>query len=328
MPAIKRKRNYSTTRRVRRKFPRKRRFRSTKTGTLITREKDHNVTYRLRKKKLPRSKLTLYRTIRNINDKKLGSRTVMFYSRKTVLNTTTTDQIVFDCGLYTGRDASIFERNDINRIVSLENTGNSTAATGETVDDTTKFMFQNGHFELRIRNTSYTAAAGLIENATQYVDIYEMVSSKTWEGASEVSPRACFQTADTDTKALNNATANSMAITNKNVTPWDIPTAFSNYGLKILKKTSYCIENGREISYALHDSKRRVYNKNYIINKARSNLPYATKWLLIIAKAGPNQELGTLSTNLQQELKYEIIRRYNYRIEGFNESRDFYEAQT
>lgn len=329
MPGYKRKRSSWPARNTRRKYgTRKRRFRGKKTGTQMTYQKDSVVAYQYRKKKTPPGKLRLYRTIRNVTDRKLGSRTVMFYKRTGILNASSLAQIVFDVGLYTCRSTTAPEKNDLARIFSLENIGDQTALQGDTVDDTSNFIFLNGHLDFRIKNTSYTISDGVKEDAFQYIDIYEMVSSKTWEGATEVSPTGCFQTADTDTRAIDDLSANSMAITLKNVTPWDLPQAFTNYGIKILKKTSYCVEGGHEISYALHDSKRRVFNKNYIINKNRSNMPRVTKWLMIIARAGPNQTLGaTNPTDLRQEIQFEVIRRYNYRIEGIHEKRDFYEAQ-
>lgn len=301
-----------------------------KAGVGVTKQRDSQVQYLKRRKRVPRSTLRLVRTIKNVAEKSLGCRTVVFRKRQQFVNSDQDLQATVDWGLYTAYSETAAEKNDINKIMSLENVGNPTAAAGQTVDDTTQFIFHQAHLSFTISNSSYDITNGLLFNQVPCLyDIYELSSSKTWEGATEVSPVGCYQTVDTDTKPLNNAIAQSIAINLKGITPFDLPQAAASYGLVVRKKTQITLNVGEIFTYHVHDNKRHSMNKNYILNKQKSNLPNLTKWIMVIAKGPPNQTLGaTNPLDIRMEFKVDILRKYLYKIEGIHEDRDYYELQT
>lgn len=305
-------------------------------GQGITEQHDARTIYR--KRNMPYRKKRRWkgfvRKVHHISEKELGTQTVVCNKRITGLDFNG-NQIVLDFCLY-GLNSTATEKNDITRIVGLNNTGDQTAAAGETVNTTTKFMFQSGVLDMTIRNSSFTTQAlgpNLPADGTMEIDIYEIVSSRYWSNRVGVNltPFAGI------VSALNDALANTLSIggagtgcllTQRGVTPFDVPHAMSTYSLKIMKKTKYKLSTGQTFTYQMRDAKRHVCTKEYAEDAGSPNKPGWTRWILLIAKGVPGPDYGTSPGQVQNQLDVGVTRKYMYKVEGINDTRDRYFAST
>ncbi|WP_445772244.1 hypothetical protein [Rheinheimera sp.] len=304
------------------------------TGIGVTNEHDRQRVYS--KRRMPyRKKRRWRRFVRKINyiaEKELGTRTVVFNRTVTKANSSADQQLNFTVALY-GNKSTLSDMNDINNISALENSSDPTAAEGISTDDTTKLFFQSGIFDMTIRNSSEVNLNTLAEpvweeapKATLEVDIYEIICSRLFKN-SESDLYACFNMAMGDTKDIANATA-GIQIQGRGCTPWDLPHALSYYGMKILKKTKYRISQGNTITYQMRDPRRHVTSIGYAKDALGVNRPGWTKFLFIIAKLIPGITQGPDTDEYRSKIDVGITRKYSYKLEGANMTRDSYLKQT
>ena len=74
----------------------------------------------------------------------------------------------------------------------------------------------------------------------------------------------------------------------------------------------------------MRDPKRHVFTEDYMSNKEGYNTRKATKILLFIAKSVPGVDVGGAAEQTREEILVGCTRKYLYKIEGFNDTRDFY----
>ena len=298
-------------------------------GQGVTEQYDKRTIYR--KRYMPKGKKIRWRRFKRkiyaISEKTLGSRTYVVNTQSELLQQTFGLQLVFDLSLY-GFKSTKNRHNDMNELVTKESTTAPSLQTPVQIDDTTKFMFQSGILDLTVRNTSYN-----VEGASQVpiqieMDVYEiMIGKDTDNTGNDLNDiEDVITKATNDTKQIGGGTGidTELNIKQRGVTPWDIPVALSRYRLKILKKTKYFLGSNQTMTYQYRDPKRRVVTKQRVTERSGYSRPGWTKTILILAKPVPGYDLGTGDGKATVRLNVGTTRKYLYKIEGANQSRDFY----
>jgi len=300
-------------------------------GLGVTNQHDERHVYR--KRRMPRRKRRQWGKFVNkvhaVSEKDLGSRTVVLNKTVNFDNTVAANQNLIYCALYPGTSTDSW-MNDINQLSALENiAANPTSAAGNTVQLSTKWIFKSAVLDVTFRNAANfnTDGATLVPDSRgkMEVDVYELISNKAWQDTAITAANitALFSQADTDTQNLLGAgTAVNIAL--RGVTPWDVPLALSQYGLKILKKTKYFVQNQDTFTYQLRDPKRRVITESRMARMQGCNVPRWTRHILIISKLVPGLTIGGAAGNWTDSVRLGITRKYFYKIEGQNEDRDRY----
>lgn len=300
-------------------------------GLGVTFEHDRQPIYL--RKKMPYKKkkqwVQFNKKVNAVAEKELGTRTVVFNTQFFESNSVSDNHGVTNLQLYSLKSNASF-RNDLNTIAGLENQGDPTAADGETIDLTTKCIFQSGVLDMTIRNTSIFSVDGELNTAcTLETDVYEVLVGKTGRdnvNGSYVNLESFFNVGSNDTKNIggNTITGTGVVIQKRGVTPFDIPAALSRHKIKIIRKTKYFIRNGQQITYQYRDPKRHVCTYGAMREQEGCNKPGMTKHILIIFKAIPGISVGLLPGETTEQLSIGVTRKYMYKIEGMNKSRDLY----
>lgn len=307
---------------------RRRRRRGT-SGPGVTTQHDQRMVYR--KKNMPRRTKRRWRAftrrVNFIEEKELGSRTVLFnqnivsYSDKY-----TSGSGIMTVALYS-QTSTYSWLSDLNQIAGLENVGNPTAAAGSTVDQQTKILFQSAVLDITLRNNCINPATGAIVSTFQLeVDIYEVTCRKDFVvGASAATIYATLGLAIDAEQAAEralNGIGSSIRPTDRGATPWECTSALSKLGLKIYKKTKYFIPAGNVITYQMRDPRKHKMTFRDIGTEAGPNRPGLTRWLLINYKMIPGIFLS--ATDAQERISVGITRKYMYKVEGVRENRSAY----
>lgn len=342
MPGYQRKRSRSgATRRSRRirlgLRTRTRQRNATTSGIGVTDNYDRKMIYR--RKAMPRFKKRRWkrfvRKIKYIAEKSLGTRTVVFNNAITATVTGNTSQSDTTIALYSGKSASV-HLNDLQSIGRLENTIDPTALDGITVDPTTKFMFQSGVLDITMVNNSHIRQADITDKSVKAnlgleVDVYEIMSRYRPNedtapddiGEMLVTGNSMTSPIDITTPLPGTLTGSSLGISQRGTTPWDLPAAISYFRLKIMKKTKYFLNPGKEVTYQVRDPARHVWTRKRLADQ-RSFVSSKTRALLVIMKPIAGSVVGSTTGSNIAELAFGITRKYSYKIEGANEHRDLY----
>lgn len=309
---------------------------------------DANAQVIYRRTRMPKKKRRRWRRfvqkVNAVDERDLGSRTVLFNTQISAYNSSATagnrDQGALTLGLYTigGQSATRVDLQDLRRIMTFENTANPTAALGSTVYDTTKYLFQSGVVDITIRNGSvrstvagsYSTLDGDIE-----CDMYEISLSRSdtyrfdqaagtlnqWNDLSEVLNA-------NDVPEIGGAGL-GMSISDRGASPWEFPQQIGQTRMKIWKKTKFFIPNGRTITYQMRDPKRHVIVAQDTSQLFSINRPGLTRFVYLVWKlvpgliqGGPAPAVGEYDARLEVG----CTRKYMYKIEGVNEDRERYIA--
>lgn len=299
-------------------------------GSGVTSQYDRTLQYR--KKSMPRYRKkrwkSFVRKIHAISEKELGSRTVLFNNQISTLNETPGNQTCLTLALYPQKGSASW-LTDINQISAMENTGNSTAALGETVSNSTKYLFQSGVLDITVRNSS-TIASGtetISLSGKMEIDVYEMVASRDFvdDTTNRDHISACMAVGFADTATIGGAAdPANIAINKRGCTPWECPLGLGRFRIKILKKTKYFLPAGDTFTYQIRDPKRHVLIHKDMVNELGPNLPKLTRFVYIIGKLVPGLTLGTGLGQYAEKLDVGVTRKYFYKIEGMSEDRDRY----
>lgn len=301
------------------------------TGQGVTEQHDARTIYR--KKTMPyRKKRKWKRFVRQVHyvaEKDMGTQTFLF-NKVFSGEDTNGDQIVMDVSLY-GMKSQNTAHNDLFTMQGSFNTGNPTAVAGETVDETTKLMYQSAVLDLTIRNGSVTADGTgfpLAANAVMEVDIYELISSKYWNtfrtGSSTDQVHGIvqlFSEMAIDSKNIN-GTGTGITLPSRGATPFDLPNALAQGKVKILRKTKYQLGVGQTFTYQMRDARRHVITRNAIQDALSCNKPGWTRWIMIIGKGVPGLTYGSAVGQVRSRLDIGVTRKYMCKVEGFNDTRD------
>lgn len=324
----------SAARTIQRRFRAGRRVRRAMTvgGRGVTSEHDRQFIYR--KKSMPYGKKVRWkrfkRKVNAVAEKELGSQTII-YNKKALKfsNNVTGGQLVNAVGLYTYK-SNLDYNNDLANLATRVNiNGEPTAEAGPTVQESTKLIFQSAVLDLTMRNTSNKNNVNLDPDCTLEVDIYEITGKRLFrDGTAESnSLEGYFGNAAGKCEQVG-ANGNIVTLESRGATPWDITYALSRGKIKIFKKTKMFIRNGQTATYQFRDPRRRVYNQNYIGQGQGCNMPNATHWILIIAKAIPGIDVGDgVGAQTKEELTIGVTRKYLFNIEGMSDDRSEYVNQ-
>lgn len=299
------------------------------TGQGVTSQ--HDVSQIYKKKYMRKGKKRRWRKfvrrVHAVAEKDMGSRTVVFNTQVTLQTTQGNDQLCGTFALYS-QSSNQAHLNDLANISGGENLGDPSAASGITLDKTTRIYFQSGVLDLTVRNTSFQNDATSV-GAKMEVDVYEMYMSKpamiSNTGYGSLSD--IFQQAAADTKVLNN-TGVACAVTRRGVTPFDITYALSRFGIKIVNKRKYFLESGGTFTYQSRDPRRHVVDIDDIKDQSGFNRPKLTRIVYMIARVVPGYTVGVGGGTFTEQLSVGVTRKYLYKFEGANEDRDFYGSST
>jgi len=172
---------------------------------------------------------------------------------------------------------------------------------------TSRPLFGSAVMDLTFTNMSTVTEGGGVQNTGCEVDVYDIVYRIKTEHAS---PILLFQSGDSNTVQINTSQP-SLSLHQRGTTPFDIPDALSQAGIKILKKTKFLLGVGECATYQIRDSKNRKFRSD-VVNDNEDNFIYpgATRSLLIIAKGVP-------TTNSQYQhmiLNIGCTRKYMYKV--------------
>lgn len=302
--------------------------RQTTSGQGVTTQYDQKRIYR--KRRMPRFRKRRWRRfVKRVNavaEKELGTRTVLFNQSTQFQNTTPGNQVIGVAGLYTLRSTLAYN-GDLFQISGLENVADQTAALGETIDDTTKYMFHSGVLDLTIRNDSTFTLDGIVfsldSRAKLELDIYEISVGKTARDATGNfnSISTILEDGETITKTIGGA-GTQIRLRNRGATPWDLPAGLAKFNIKVWKKTKYFIPNGDTMTYQIRDPRRHVFQQRELAQSEGCNYPRLTRHLLILAKLVPGLTLGSSANTFQESVYMGITKKYFYKVEGMNDTRD------
>lgn len=307
-----------------------RRRNQVKSGQGVTTQYDRRQIYS--KKSMPRKKKRIWRKfvkkVHAVAEKELGTRTVLFNSTYTTTSNTVGQQGLVSFALYPLRSAS-GQLNDLFAISGLENTGDPTSAGGGNVDDTTMYMFQSGILDLTIRNVSdlQTGAAVFTQTGEAKIelDIYEVSVRKNARDATGNFNSLVSLIQDGEI-AKTIAVGTGLTYNQRGTTPWDFPVALSKFGIKIWKKTKFFIPNNDTITYQMRDPKRHTVQRRSLTQSEGCNMPGMTRFILIQFKLVPGLTVGSAVGEYRQRIVTGVTRKYMYKIEGFNDTRDSFIA--
>lgn len=294
-----------------------RRGRRATSGQGVTDQYDRRLIYR--KRRMPRYKKRQWKRFRNrvlaVSEKDLGSRTVVFNSQYNYSETGTncdTKNVLGQIALYSIKHAVFGFFNDIDNITSSDPLG---ATNG-------KFLFHSAVLDVTITNVTKMVPDGAGETEpvvpwTLELDIYEISCSKNFETQSASSTLLdCFDEGATDTPAI---WGTSLTLADRGTTPFDLPSALSEFGIRVWKKTKYELSYGKTITYQIRDPKRHIVDRASISDYKSTNKPGLTRWLLIIGKPVPGFVSDVLNT-----CKYYlgVTRKYMYKVKQVNVDAD------
>lgn len=298
-------------------------------GQGITEQYDRKTIYK--KKYMPRGKKKAWKRfkskVNHIAEKNLGTRTAVYNLQYLSQNQNPLNHGLTSVCLY-GHRSNNSRFDDMHFLAQQENDLNPTAGLGETTDLTTKFMFQSGILDVTVRNSSFivgqTSPSIPIE-----MDVYEInIGVNVDNTANDINiPENLFEKAAGDTKDIGGNLANALNIQLRGVTPWDIPTALARYKLKILKKTKYFLSPGQTMTYQYRDPGRHVMVKQRMLETSGFSRPSTTKTLLFVYKSVPGFLVGSTPGDVTERLDIGVTRKYMYKLEGMNDTRDFYETR-
>jgi len=334
MPGFRKKYNYISRNNKRQrigKFSRAaRRLSSRKrvsSGQGVTEQHDTRRVYRRRR--MPRRKRRRWVRFSNkvaaVSEKRLGTRIVVFNKQTQHTNAVANEQGNISYSLYSARGTGSTFHDDLRHIVNNENTGDQTAAAGNTIYQSSKFIFKSGVLDLTVRNTSYLGNDTSVLSGTLEVDAYEIITRQTASnsGNNFSSLEAIFADASGDVGTIGGA-GTTLTIIRRGSTPFEIPYASSRYGVRVLKKTKYFLPPNGLFTYQIRDPKRHVWTKEKLNEYQGASIPYVTKWVFFIFKASPGTTLGTAAGQLTEALTVGATRKYTYKVTGVNEMRDEY----
>lgn len=280
------------------------------TGRGITTQRDRATQYV--KKRMPRQKkrqwISFSRKVQAVLQKNLGTRTVVFNDTGGI-NLPNTSQGIYTCCLYGFEGSTDASTNsgfkDMQTLLINDPTITKTG-TPPINPVNGKIMFKSAVLDMTICNAKLEGENGPVE-----LDIYEIHHKKFIDNLSLLST---FIDAETDTGTIAGA-GTGLQLTQRGVTPFDLPMAMSQDGLTIYKKTKYFIPVNGTVTYQIRDPRNISLSGEYFEGNSGFAWPGKTRTLLLVAKnvVGFNQTTG---------LNIGVTRKYSYVAESTNSTLD------
>lgn len=323
----------SRQRAARASYVRSSRNRRGRSGIGVTTQNDQRLVYR--KKRMPFGRKRRWKAftkkVNFINEKDMGTRTVVMNTSFAATNTSAGNHIVGAVYLYPQQSAGATYANDLTVISNLENANDPTAAAGQTVDASSRFFFQSGVLDVTFCNTSTYSDIALNpqrdSRAKLEVDVYECSVRESTEetGATYGSFTALLANNLVRTRAIGGA-GNEIDYQLRGCTPFDLSYVLSRWGVKIWKKTKYFVNNSDTFTYQVRDPRRHVVDQRNLQGKDGFNRPGWTRVIYFVGKLVPGLSVAPTAQpqSFQEALTVGITRKYMYKIEGLSEDRTSY----
>ena len=321
-------------------------------GRGVTQEHDRQTIYRRRR--MPRRKrrrwIRFVKKVKAVDERQLGKNTVLINTQLTRSSGTTAYQSITGFNLYGAGSPDndkthLGDLGEIGRRI-LNLAADQTWVKGESVGDTTRVKFTSAVLDLTIRNNC-TKDGALDTNAVLEVDIYEIFSKKRFAYGSsggEYNPESWRQLFRADINRevgiydrVAVGAANEIAPSDRGATPFEFGTAIKQYGIKIAKKTKIYLRPGSVFTYQARDPKSHTFSMqrlNTFYDTITANMTYGfnvpgvTKHIVFFAKLIPGITQGSGAGQTQIILNCGITRKYQFVVEGINDSRSMYLAQS
>jgi len=285
-----------------------------------------------RRKRMPRRKrrawVKFVKKVNAVDEKELGTRTVLFNQKITQNATADLKQSTLTLALYPFTDPTNGWLNDLNRMGQFENENDPTAIAGANIDRNTKIMFHSAVMDITLRNTSQVCTAtgppavyGPAPEASIELDLYEMyMRQEASDGANQLNTMTAILN-QWDEKEIGGA-GEGIAIQDRGASPFEMGSSLGRFGIKVLKKTKYFIPNGQTITYQNRDPKRHVIHYGDLERNEGFNRAGWTRIYFLIYKLVPGLTPGTSAGQYRCSIDLGTTRKYMYKVEGFNEPRE------
>lgn len=299
-------------------------------GIGVTEQYDAKLVYR--KRRMPRGRRRRWkafsRKVLAVSEKDLGTQQVLFNIGVNPTNVISGNQLLFNCALYSMTSGTSYW-NDMDQIGQYNAAAATTAATGLTVDPTTKIIFKSAVLDITVRNSStYTADGstyGINPSARMEVDVYEIsVNRCDEEAATFTDLLGLLAQAPIRTQPIGGGATSKVALTSRGVTPFDLSYALSVFGIKIWKKTKYQLSNNEQFTYQIRDPRRHVMTQRELTSSEGPCKRGLTRCVLIVGRMAPGLALGLTTGTYQEGLQIGITRKYQYKVENWSEDRTAY----
>lgn len=336
MPSFRRKNNYISRNNKRQRVgplwsrarARLARRKNVTTNRGITVQHDTRQVYR--RKRMPRRKRRIWKRfvkkVQWVDEKNLGTRTVLFNVAKQVNNSSGASHGYTSLCLYGWQSTSTTQPwfNDIKYMANLENKAAQSTANDMTVPVNARMFFHSAVLDVTIRNVSFFSVGGAIDpNCTLEVDVYQCSASKEFDidgtNLGDFTGALDYPTAgiyDNNTAALGTA----INLGARGSTPFEMTKALSMFGIKIWKKTKYYLASNQTMTFQVRDPKRHVFYRDKVdgLNNG-CNMPGITRFFYIVFKAVPGITID--ASNTTESIWMGVTRKYMYKVEGLNEDR-------
>ena len=260
-------------------------------GQGVTDHFDRRTIYR--KKLMPRYKkrrwIRFVKKVQAVSEKTLGTKTIVFNNSATQEIDYFTGggvndnlQIVGYACLYGVDSASgssgdgFLGSKDLQSIYT-----NSTSSNQASL-----LCFRSAVLDLTFVNRNYGTDGTTAENWNEAleIDVYEVTVRKNL--SYETNPLglvAAFSYAATQTGAYGSYTKIS-DLNQRGVTPFDLPQAMAQFGVKIWKKTKFRVQVNQSFTYQLRDPRSHNIDKDSMDDVLGVNMPGITRYVLWTAK--------------------------------------------
>lgn len=271
-------------------------------GVGITRQHDAQVVYRKRYmpkyKKRPWAKFV--KKVKAVQLSSLGKRTFVLNDTDTLANVA--NQQTWNLHLLYGKNGDTTGTSSYG-IADLRRVTDSFAGTSlATTNNNYKIQFHSAILDITIQNSDATA---IVE-----CDVYHV---KFWKSPPDLRPSSSVGKAENATST--GTLGSSLELTDRGVTPFDLPMFLSNTGCKILKKTKYFIAPTDCVTYQIRDARNRTITRMEVCDYGASVdsttststtylMPGWTQGVLVIHKPAP-VSAGSVVT-----LKIGVTRKY------------------
>lgn len=299
-----------------------------RSGQGVTEQYDAKVVYR--KNRMPRRQRRRWKSFSRkvfaVSEKELGTQQVLFNVNPTILNTTSGNQLLFNCALYP-MDSNTSYWNDLDQIGTWNSNAATTTSTGLQIQASSKVIFKSAVLDMTVRNSSSILSSGtpvFDPSAKLEVDVYEItVSRGDEEGVVYNDLLEMFAQNSGRTDPIGGG-ATEINLTTRGATPFELSYALSNFGIKVWKKTKYQLSNNEVFTYQMRDPRRHVLPQRELTSTEGPTKKGLTRCILIVARMAPGLTVGSVDGTYQERLDIGLTRKYTYKIENYTEDRTAY----
>lgn len=219
----------------------------------------------------------LIKQVTAVSQKALGTKNYV-YNQALTFDQTSFENAVGSVALYGGAALGVGASNQgYNALRDLFNVAAFPTATNpEQIANSTTLHFTSAVLDVTMRNASTTQ--------TMELDVYEIwaFGNCVRQATVETLEAAFADAADASTKFTGVGLIPSLV--RRGTTPFDIPQAFKQYRLKVMKKKKYILAPGFVATYQIRDARNKSINRTQITENECFAYGGWTKMLLFIAK--------------------------------------------